>query len=167
MPDWLTYVLSSVVFCEITFLLGRRDAETHLGAAAVGSVLPDLVKPFYLLKTYAGVDLVAFSLPLATPVGALLVALLASRFFPKNKRNTVFGFLSAGVVIHLVWDSLLHPYGGGQVLLFPLSFQQFSWGVIWSDSILPLIFISIVAAMVLIIRYLPGRKYPSHGPKGL
>jgi len=169
MPDWLTYVLSAWVACELAALVGLRGARRYVGVAAVGSVLPDLVKAFFLLKTYGHIDLVAFSVPLATPLGAILVAGLASSFFDSSELRSVFAYMAIGVVIHLAWDFTLHPYGGGELMLFPLSFEQSSLGWIWSDSVLPLTIIGIPAAMLLSIRLaharLPGPR--RHGHRGL
>jgi len=164
MPDWLTYVLSAWVVSEVLFISGRRYARRYAGVAAIGSVLPDLVKPFYLLKTYLGLDLIGFSVPLATPVGAFLVAGLASTLFPRRRWTRAFGFLSIGVIIHLIWDSMLHPLGGGQLILFPFSFKQYSLGLIWSDSILPLLIVSVPFVILMALR-VTGRS--THGGGGL
>jgi hypothetical protein len=115
----------------------------------VGAVLPDLVKVFYLLKAYGNLDLVAFSAPFATPLGALLVAGLASSFFAGEETKRVLSYMTAGVVIHLFWDLTLHPFGGGQLILFPLSFEQYALGLIWPDSLLPLVIIGVPAALLL------------------
>jgi hypothetical protein len=154
MPDWLTYVLSAWVLCEIVFLLGFRDARRYLGAAALGVVLPDIVKGFFLLKTLTGLDLIAFSVPFATPVGALLVVGLVSLFFERDEIRRVVSYMTAGAIVHLVWDLTLHPYGGGTLVYFPLSFQQYSLGLIWSDSILPLLLIGLPAVLLAVRRVL-------------
>ncbi len=137
MPDWLTYVLTTWVLIEVVGFLGARKARRYLGPAILGSVLPDTVKAFYLLKAYADVNLIAFSVPLHTPIGVTLVAGLAATFFDRREWREVLAYMLAGVVVHLAWDFTLHPYGGGQLILFPLSFREFSLGWIWPDSILP------------------------------
>lgn len=163
MPDWLTYVLSAWVACELAGLAGIRGARRYVGVAAVGSVLPDLVKAFYLLNTYGHIDLIAFSVPLATPVGAILVAGLVSSFFDTSEGRSVFAYMAIGVTIHIVWDFTLHPFGGGEMMLLPLSFEQSSLGLIWSDSMLPLAIIAIPAVMLLSV----GLAHPrSAGPRG-
>ncbi len=152
MPDWLTYVLSAWVACEAAALLGIRGARRYVGVAAVGSVLPDLIKISYVLKTYADVDLIPLALPLGTPAGAILVAGLFSSFFERSESRSVFAYTALGVAIHIGWDYTLHPYGGGQPLLFPLSFEQYALGWIWSDSILPLIIVGVLALILFFIR---------------
>jgi hypothetical protein len=156
-------VLSAWVACELAALAGVRGARRYVGVAAFGSVLPDLVKAFYLLKTYGHIDLIAFSVPLATPLGAILMAGLVSSFFDSSELRSVSAYMAIGVAIHLVWDFTLHPYGGGELLFFPLSFEQSSLGWIWSDSILPLAIIAIPAVMLLSL----GLVHPrSAGPRG-
>ena len=167
MPDWLTYVLSAWIFCEIAYLIGIRNARRYVAVAAVGAVLPDLVKPFFLLKTCTGLDLIAFSVPFATPVGAILVAGLVSQFFKKTEIRRVFVFMLAGVVLHLLWDSTLHPYGGGQLIFFPFNFNQYSLGLIWSDSILPLVIIGIPAAVLYVLRFWYRSQFGTKRGKGL
>jgi hypothetical protein len=169
MPDWLTYVISAWVLCEIAFLLGFRDARRYLGVAALGAVLPDLVKAFFLLKTLTDLDLIAFSVPLATPIGALLVVALVSLFFQRNEIGRVTKYMAAGAVVHLVWDLTLHPYGGGTLVYFPFSFQQYSLGLIWSDSILPLFIIGIPAILLALLRFSStgARSGPSRAGRGL
>jgi len=162
LPDWLTYVLSAWVACELAALVGLRGARRYVGVATVGSVLPDLVKAFYLLKAYGHIDLVAFSVPLATPLGAILVAGLVSSFFDRSELRGVFAYMAAGVAIHIAWDFTLHPYGGGELMLFPFSFGQFSLGWIWSDSMLPLAIIGVPAAVLLCARLAHAR---SAGPR--
>jgi len=159
MPDWLTYVISAWVLCEVAYLAGFRDARRYIGAAALGVVLPDLVKLFFLMKTLTDVDLIAFSVPFATPVGAMLVVGLFSLFFQRGETRGVLPFMVAGTAVHLVWDLTLHPYGGGTLLYFPLSFQQYSLGLIWSDSILPLLIIGL-CALPLGIRRLASEGLP-------
>jgi hypothetical protein len=157
MPDWLTYVLSAWVMCEIATILGLGRARRYVGVAAVGSVIPDLVKPFYLLKGFAGIDLIAFSVPFATPVGSILVVGLVSLYFARREARNAFAFLLGGTIIHLVWDILLHPYGGGTLVFFPFSMEQYAFGLIWSDSILPLTVAAVPAGLLLIRRAVVAR----------
>jgi hypothetical protein len=164
MPDWLTYVLSAWVLCEVAFLLGFRNSRRYLGAAALGTVLPDIVKGFFLLKTLTGLDLIAFSVPFATPVGAILVVGLVSLFFDEGEIRRVVSYMAAGAVVHLVWDLTLHPYGGGTLVYFPLSFQQYALGLIWSDSILPLLLIGL-PVVLLVIRRVLVEGSPFSGPR--
>jgi hypothetical protein len=70
--------------------------------------------------------------------------------------------MAAGAAIHLVWDLMLHPYGGGTLVYFPLSFQQHALGLIWSDSILPLFLIGLPAVLLAIRRVLAeGSLFPA------
>ncbi len=156
-PDWLTYVLSAWVMCEIAAILGLGRARRYVGVAAVGSVIPDLVKPFYLLKAFAGIDLIAFSIPFATPVGSILVVGLVALYFARREARNAFAFLLGGTIIHLVWDLLLHPYGGGTLVYFPFSMEQYALGLIWSDSILPLAVVAIPAGVLLVRRLIIAR----------
>jgi hypothetical protein len=160
LPDWLTYVISAWVLCELLALAGRSGARRYVGVVALGSVLPDIVKPFFLLKTLSGPDLIAFSIPFATPIGAVLVATLLSRFFQRKKERTVLIFMLAGAGIHLAWDLMLHPYGGGTLLFFPLSFQQYALGLIWPDSILPLAVIGGFACVLVAARAVSAAGSP-------
>ncbi len=158
MPDWLTYILSAWVMCEIAAILGLGGARRYVGVAAVGSVIPDLVKPFYLLKAYAGIDLIAFSVPFATPVGSIMVVGLVSLFFVRREMRRVLAFLLGGTVIHLAWDLMLHPYGGGTLFFFPFSMRQYALGLIWSDSILPLAVVAIPAGILALRRLIVARE---------
>jgi len=153
MPDWLTYVLSAWVACEVAHHLGLKDARRYVGVAVAGSVLPDLVKVTYILKGYAHIDLVAFTIPLATPIGVLLLVGLVSTFFPPGEMRRVFGYMFMASAIHIVWDLMIHPLGGGQLMIFPLSFKQYSLGLFWPDSILPLLLAGSAALILTLCRF--------------
>ena len=138
MPDWLTYITSAAGLCIRLRLAGVATARRYLGVAVIGSLLPDTVKISYVLRGYAHLDLVSYFIPFHTPVGAVVFAMLLSYFFEASERIQVFLYLVLGISVHILWDFTLHPYGGGQLLLFPASFSQYSLGLFWADSITPL-----------------------------
>jgi len=148
MPDWLTYVASAAGVYTLLMLTGVCRSRRYLGVAAVGSLLPDIVKISYVLRGYAHMDLVSYFIPFHTAVGSIVFALLLSHFFDASERRKIFLYLSLGVSVHILWDLSLHPYGGGQLVFFPLSFSQYSLGLFWADSIIPLAISSSSLALV-------------------
>jgi hypothetical protein len=144
MSDWLTHSLVGWIAGKITGL--------EVSLLLLGSVLPDINKIYLVFQWVLNIRTDTFFFPLHTPFGALLLAGGVALFF----RDALKAFLSLGVgiVFHFTLDVLLVEVGGGEPLLFPLSWQGWQLGVIpASDYDLWITLYVLIASFIVYIVY--------------
>jgi hypothetical protein len=140
MPDWLTHSL-------VAWITGKT-LRFEVSLVVLGSLLPDLNKLYLVFNWLFGLRTDAFFLPLHTPVGALLLACGVALFF--NNMKHAFVALGIGIGTHFVLDVLLTEVGGGEPLLFPLSWQGWQFNVIPASDYEYMISVYAVLASVLV-----------------
>lgn len=127
MPDWLTHVVVAWTLCTLlSFKWKQFDAQNTV-IVMVGALIPDLYK-IQLPFTYLNIYISSFIMPFHLPIGSLLIAGIVSLFF--KDRKMIFLFLTLGVATHYLLDLLLINLAGGMELLYPLSWERFSFNVI-------------------------------------
>lgn len=146
MPDWITHLGAA-------YLLSRLPGteKKHLPVLLAGSIAPDLNKAFLILNQFAGQT--QFHLPLSTPLGAFLLAVIFSSLFTRPEK--VFPPFFLGALLHIALDSLMFPWGGsGSALFFPISMEEYSLGLFWPDNLLPMAVTTGLVAVVLMFNRL-------------
>jgi LexA-binding, inner membrane-associated putative hydrolase len=150
MSDWLTHSLVGWIAGKVTAL--------EVSLLVLGSVLPDINKMYLIFQWGWNLHLETFFLPLHTPVGAMLLACGVALFF-KDFRKTIVS-LGVGIGLHFALDILLVEVGGGEHLLFPLSWDGWQLNVIPASDYDVGITLYVLGASVLvyIVYSLYGKK---------
>jgi hypothetical protein len=149
MSDWLTHSLVGWMTGKITGL--------EVSLLLLGSVLPDVNKISLVFQWVGNLRMETFFLPLHTPFGALLLAGGIALFFKDLPK--AFLSLGVGVGAHFCLDVLLVEVGGGEPLLFPLSWQGWQLGVIpASDYNLWITLYVLIASFIVYIVYFISAK---------
>lgn len=152
MPDWLTHVLIGWFLCDL-LSVRYRGLERYRTAFLVGSILPDARYAELFLRGH--IDLLWFSWPIHTPIGVLLIAGIAALVLDSAP---YFYILSLTGIAHILADLLVVTgFGGRETLLFPFSFQMYSLGLFWQESLYPTY---IALALVLASTLLRRSKLP-------
>ncbi|MBN1281151.1 MAG: metal-dependent hydrolase [Candidatus Thermoplasmatota archaeon] len=148
MPDLFTHSL-------IGWITGKTT-RTQVEFVVIGALIPDIFK-IALVTKFFGVNLDYFFYPIHTPIGAVLIAGLLALFFEKAK--LIFILLSIGIATHFVLDLLLLKVsGGGMILLFPLSWQQWQLNLLRSDDYRMTLVAFIAAVVVYLVVYLYAER---------
>ena len=148
MPDWLTHTLTGWIIGKTT----KQDISLLL----IGALIPDTTKLHLLFPQGYNTQALDLFLPLHTPFGALLIALLISLFF-KNITNTML-LLTIGLTSHFILDFFLINVSGGMPLLFPFSWDEYQYGLIRSDDYTMTLLAILVAISIYLIYFLYERR---------
>ena len=137
MPDLITHVTLSHVLRRLFDLANGQKPVNHFRILFyIGTVLPDvLTRPFYIILPI-NID---WTVALHTPLGALLSCSIFALLFEVKIRKIAFLNLTGGAGIHFLLDSLQKQVSGDNFWLFPLSYKDFSFGLMWAGDIIPLI----------------------------
>ena len=150
MPDLLTHVVVAWTLCTLLSFKWKQFNLQNTAIVMVGALIPDLYK-VQLPLSYLNLNESIFIMPFHLPVGSLLLAGMVSLFF--RDRKMIFFFLTLGVATHYLLDLLLVNLGGGMELLYPLSWERFSFNVISpTDYHIPAVAL-FIAFMVYMFRY--------------
>ena len=150
MPDLLTHVVVAWTLCTLLSFKWKQFNPQNTAIVMVGALIPDLYK-VQLPLSYLNLNESIFIMPFHLPVGSLLLAGMVSLFF--RDRKMIFLFLTLGVATHYLLDLLLVNLGGGMELLYPLSWERFSFNVISpTDYHIPVVAL-FIAFMVYMFRY--------------
>lgn len=146
-PDWIVHLGSA-------YFVGRLVRLKDLRLFFLGSVLPD-VSRIALLGNQAlnlnAVDSFLYFEPFHTPLMAALIALGIAFFYKKVVRY--FLILFGASILHFALDLMEIHMGSGVLLLYPLSFEEFSLDVAWWESSVFYILL-VVSSLCLILYFL-------------
>jgi len=118
----------------------------------LGTILPDiLTRPWYILIP-ATHD---WSFPFHTPAGALLACGILALLFEPGLQKAAFTRLSLGMVLHFILDGFQKQIIGNNFWLYPFSWKDFGYGVLWAGELMRYIpmWIALVVLMELIIAF--------------
>lgn len=149
MPDWIAHVLVAWSLCTILGFKFKQFDTPNTVIAMIGSLIPDIFKIIIPLQ-YLGIYIGNFIYPIHLPVGSLIITVVISLFF--KERKIIFLFLLFGFLTHYVLDFFLINLIGGMPLFFPLSWEQFEWGIIPADDYNFTLIIIVVALIVYFIK---------------
>lgn len=142
MPDWLTHSL-------VGWITGKTIKQ-EVSLVVVGSLIPDITKLYLLFDLILQEQADDLFLPIHTPFGALLIALIIALFFQDVKK--AFIPLMIGVATHFILDMFLLNVSGGMPLLFPFSWEEWQLDLIRSDDYTMTI-VAIIAALIVYVSY--------------
>ena len=150
MPDLITHT-------AVAHLLRRpfeRPSDPDAGATRtlfyLGTILPDiLTRPWYILIPATHDWTMAFH----TPVGALLACGLLALLFEPPLRKKAFLWLGGGSLLHFFLDGFQKQVVGNSTWLFPLTWNDYGYGIAWSGEIMRLIplWLALVVVMEIIL----------------
>ncbi len=156
MPDWLTHTL-------VGWITGKTIKQ-EISLVVVGSLIPDITKLYLLFDLILQEQAEDLFLPIHTPFGALLIALIIALFFPDIKK--AFIPLIFGVATHFILDMFLLNVSGGMPLLFPFSWAEWQFDLIRSDDYTMTI-VAIIAALIVYLSYAVFEKKKKQQSKTL
>jgi len=150
MPDWISHILIALIISELCNI----DKKSLV---ILGALLPDLLGKMVLFVNIFHLPrdiLYWFFNPFHTPIGCVLVTFLIISFFKYNQRKA-FWYITIGWVSHLLSDMLnKHILIGQNMFLFPLSWKNFEFGLIWAEQYyMALIPLSIIYLFILFIKH--------------
>jgi len=148
MPDWLTHSL-------VGWITGKTIGK-DVSLIAIGALIPDISKVHLLFRLIQNEKADVLFLPIHTPFGALLIALIIALCFQDMKKT--FLALTIGLTTHFLLDFLLLNVSGGMPLLFPFSWQEWQLDLIRSDDYTMTIVALIAASLVFIICYIYQKR---------
>jgi hypothetical protein len=133
-PDLVTHtVIAHLVRRPFDFVEPARTVPSLRVLFYLGTVLPDLLtRPWYILYP-ATHD---WTFPFHTPAGALLACGLIALLFEPGLQKKAFSLLAMGSVLHFVLDGFQKQIIGNNFWLYPFSWKDFGYGVIWAGEII-------------------------------
>ena len=142
MPDWISHILIALIIVELFNI-------KYKGLVALGSVLPDFFFKIATLGTFIKIpstEIYWILLPIHIPLGTLFLTLIIASFFRFDYFKTVL-FITVGWITHFASDSLFRSLliNPQAMLLFPFSWNMFSFSLLWSDEY----YIILIIAMIL------------------
>lgn len=141
MPEWISHLLTAYIAISILGIKNRKGVY-------IGVLLPDLFKVYIALLGILGIIDYAYLNPLApfhTVFGALLAGLFISSFFAEWRR--AYALILLGLLLHFTADILLYPWGIDTWILYPLWIGDLGTGVLWPDSIRPLVILLSISSV--------------------
>lgn len=151
MPDWLTHTL-------VAWITGKTIKQ-QVSLVMIGALIPDLTKAYLLFDARELAQIQDLFLPLHTPIGAMLIAVLIALFF--QDATKAFIALTIGLTTHFILDFFLLNVQGGMPLLFPFSWQEWQLDLVRSDDYRMTI-LAILAAVIVYIAYHLYEKRTRH-----
>lgn len=147
MPDLLSHICFAYILVTI-FKIKENRVIVYVGA-----VLPDLFKLFILFVPFMGeLKAINFFFPLHTTLGVLLTGAFVSGFFDIEWKRA-YKLILLGAFSHLFLDSLMWPFGVNLWFFYPFFIFHMN-GIIWPDSVIPVIILVSVS-----IIYMGAKKY--------
>jgi hypothetical protein len=147
MPDLVTHTaVAHLIRRPFDLKKAPAKAPSLLILFYLGTILPDiLTRPWYILFP-ATHD---WTLPFHTPAGALVACGLLALLFKPGYQKKAFSLLGAGSILHLVLDGFQKQIIGNNFWLYPFTWKDFGYGVIWPGEIMKYIPCWIVAVILL------------------
>jgi len=146
MPDLITHLCSA----QVT----RRLIRVRLFPVfALGAILPDIIsRPVHILFPVTS----WYVAPFHSPLVCLLYCLLLSLLFAPSIRRACFGWLCAGVALHLALDSLQKQVCPIYYFwLFPFSWWTWDADLFWPAQ--ALLFLPVTIAITALVS-IAGRR---------
>lgn len=126
---------------------------------AATAVLPDVESVFWIYVSNAALGTLYHHGPLHTPLAALLISLILVAFH-REETSKVFGCSFLGYLLSLAGDSIVEY--GGVMWLYPVVLDHYTYPLIDSQSVTPVLFLAVAFSAALLLR---RRKLPS-GERG-
>ena len=159
MPDLVTHTAIAHLIRRLFDLRKSTGAVSSLRILFyLGTILPDiLTRPWYILfpATYN------WSLPFHTPAGVLSACGLIALLFEPGLQKKVFWLLAAGSILHLILDGFQKQIIGNNFWLYPFTWKDFGYGVLWAGEIMRYIpyWLGLVVTMEIgVVVYKSARK---------
>lgn len=150
MPDWLTHMGIGYIIVWVISKIPKYDKRLrkYFWMFIIGMVAPDIERIFRVIAQQIDSSFLmnlSFSFTLITHsiIGAVIVSLFLTAFFPHEK-DTKYIFLTIffGSIGHLLTDMVMWPWKGmGLSLFYPLTGSEFvySFHLVWPGGFIPLI----------------------------
>ncbi len=153
MPDLLTHVLGAyVLLTPVTWHVEWVDRR-HVVVLMIGTIVPDLSKLQLLVGSSAVSDAIGrpwlwTGLHRLGPAGTL--AAVGALGFERGRRLSGFGWLLAGILLHLVFDlAVIRASGLAPPYLYPLSWwHPPAADLLLSSDVWPWMMSSVLAGVV-------------------
>ncbi len=131
MPDWVTHILLGLIIAEILNVNKKS-------LVVLGSILPDIVLKAYTISLLTPIPLdflFWFFYPLHTVAGVILFSFLVACLFRHSFKKS-FMLIFIGALFHILLDMTTKPmeYNIQGMLLFPFSWNAYSFGVFYSEQ---------------------------------
>ena len=151
MPDLVSHVLIALIICELFSIKPKS-------LVILGAILPDITQKFYLVHLFIPTSDSPYwlLLPFHTPIGQILLSFIIIQLF-RFDRKKAFIYLTIGWSSHIFADMFSRHFLLGQLLLFPLSWKSFEFGLMWFEQYY-------IILAVLIVIYLSTKMLKSHFP---
>lgn len=154
-PDLLTHVLIGLSVALVLKGSIKNESSTMI---LLGSILPDVERPFTWLLEFLGLENVGLTPSFHSILGVLLLSFAAASLFDTNtlSREQRFLYLLLGCSTHLLLDMTMYPWTElGLFLLFPLR-QSFSFHLLWPDyPFYPLFGLAVFLLSLLYVKLKP------------
>lgn len=147
MPDLITHTVAA-------YLIRKRSIpQSDLVIYLLGALLPDIAtRPFMIMFPSSRHFFHAFH----TPAALALIILLISLYFEETIRIKIIKLLTYGTLTHLILDMFQTSVGErGYGWLFPFSYWNFNFGLIWPEdsvTVLPLVIAVFFVDFILSLR---------------
>ena len=150
MADLLSHLLIGYAIAKL-FNLDKK-------VVILGSFLPDVSR---MITVFPDVFHILFKInlnyesfflfgePFHAPIVAFLLSVVIASFYIDMKKS--LAFLNIGILSHLSIDVLQSYVGYGNLLLLPFSYQEFSLGLNWINSIVFTFTIIIISSLIFIL----------------
>jgi membrane-bound metal-dependent hydrolase YbcI (DUF457 family) len=122
----------------------------------LGSLLPDIVIGVTIIMAFSGYfheKVLILADVIHTPIGAFLISLLFALFLNSEYKKSVL-YLNLGISLHLAVDSFQKP--ANTMLLWPLSLEKYSFGLIWVENYLPLMMTVAIIGVIALYDIIKG-----------
>jgi membrane-bound metal-dependent hydrolase YbcI (DUF457 family) len=153
MPEWFTHVALGLLLAEL-FNVNKKSI------VVLGAILPDILVKLTLVRLFIPIPNIDYSIlgALHVPFVFFLFTLVAAPLFRYPYGRIVLG-LNLGALSHFLSDALLrHVAGGGVRLLYPLSRNYYTAGLIWPEqSYLLGIALAIAYGLLLFLKKYRGK----------
>lgn len=159
MSDWITHL-------GTTYFVARLLSIKDLRLILLGAILPDIPTILIVLGSILDVD-APWILPcfesFHTPFMLFLVITAISLLNVNFKR--CFLLIAFGSLLHILLD-LFQTEFGGELLLYPFSFKQYSFNLFWTESIIGVSLI-VLSTILLVIALFDNRENSSFSAQNL
>lgn len=149
MPDWISHILIGLIIAEL-FKIKPRSL------VVLGSILPDFFFKISTLGTFMKIPATEIYwglLPIHIPLGTFFFTLIVSSLFRYDYFKSIL-LITIGWITHYFSDAFFRSFiiNPQAMLLFPFSWEQFSFGLLWSNEYY--IILGIIILLYLIVKTL-------------
>jgi hypothetical protein len=134
MPDLVTHAaIAHLIRRPFDFVESAGAVPSLRILFYLGTILPDiLTRPWYILFPVTH----DWTLPFHTPAGALAACGLLALLFEPGLQKKAFWLLAAGSILHFILDGFQKQIIGNNFWLYPFTWKDFGYGVIWAGEIM-------------------------------